>query len=212
MRLSTQEIISCDKANYQCDGGYVNRVLNWGKRKGFVPEECFPYEGKSTECDEDHLTVNECRANNNVFKIVDYCLAQDEVGIKKEILKNGPVVAQMTIFTDFLTYKEGIYHRSEDAFKFNGQHVVKIVGWERQGEGNDYWIIENTFGEDWGELGTVRILASDKSTMLDFFAVGIAAYPYTMAEYYAMQDQMSAQPTQGGEDDSTVDLDSTATE
>lgn len=134
------------------------------------------------------MATNECRANNNVYKIIDYCLAQDEIGIKKEILKNGPVIAQMTIFTDFLTYKEGIYHRSEDAFKFNGQHIVKIVGWDKQGDGNDFWIVENTFGEDWGENGTVRVLASDKSTMLDFIAVGVAAYPYTLAEYYANQE------------------------
>ena len=144
------------------------------------------------------MTTNDCRANNTIYKIVDYCLAQDDVGIKKEILKNGPVIAQMTIFTDFLTYKEGIYHRSEDSFKFNGQHIVKIVGWDRQGEGNDYWVIENSFGEDWGELGHARILVSDKSTQLDFFAIGVAAYPYTMAEYYAMQDQMGQKNAQGG--------------
>jgi hypothetical protein len=37
----------------------------------------------------------------------------------------------MTVFTDFLTYKDGIYHRTEDAFKFNGQHIVKIIGWDK---------------------------------------------------------------------------------
>ena len=37
----------------------------------------------------------------------------------------------------------------------------------------------------------MRILASDKSTQLDFFAIGVAAYPYTMAEYYTMQEQMN---------------------
>lgn len=119
-----------------------------------------------------------------VYKVIDYCLAQDDIGLKKEILKNGPVIAQMTIFTDFLTYKEGIYHRTEDAFKFNGQHVVKIVGWDKQGEGNDFWIVENSWGEDWGEEGVVRVLANDKSTQLDFYAIGVATYPYTLAEYY----------------------------
>lgn len=101
-----------------------------------------------------------------IYKVIDYCLAQDEhFGLKKEILKNGPVVAQMTVFTDFLTYKEGVYHRTEDAFKFNnGQHIVKIVGWDRQGDGAEFWLIENTFGNDWGENGYARILASDKST------------------------------------------------
>jgi cathepsin B len=131
VRLSTQELVSCDNSNYHCDGGYVNRVLNWGKRKGFILEQCLAYNGTKGECDEEHLETNECRANNIMYKVIDYCLAQEDIGIKKEILKNGPVVAQMTVFTDFLTYKDGVYHRTEDAFKFNGQHIVKIVGWDR---------------------------------------------------------------------------------
>ena len=98
------------------------------------------------------------------YKVIDYCLAQDDIGIKREILQNGPVIAQMVVYTDFLTYKEGVYHRTEDAFRFNGQHIVKIIGWDRQGDGHEFWLIENSFGEDWGENGYARILASDKST------------------------------------------------
>lgn len=101
----------------------------------------------------------------------------------------------MTIFTDFLTYKDGLYHRTEDAFKFNGQHVVKIVGWDKQADGGDFWIVQNTWGEDWGDNGFVKILAQDKSTMLDFFAIGVAVYPMTMHEYYTMQSSMNTQRT-----------------
>ena len=95
-------------------------MLNWGKRKGFIPESCYEYKGKKSECREDHLDTNECRVNNTFYRVIDFCLAQDETGIKLEIMKNGPVISQMTIFTDFLTYKDGLYHRTEDAFKFNG--------------------------------------------------------------------------------------------
>ena len=110
-------------------------MLNWGKRKGFIPEECMPFIAKKGDCPEDHLQTDECRQNNNLYKVIDFCLANEELGIKKEILKNGPVVAQMTVYTDFLAYKEGMYHRTEDAFKFNGQHIVKIIGWEKNTDG-----------------------------------------------------------------------------
>ncbi len=93
MTLAAQEIINCDKANYQCDGGYVTRVFNWGKRKGFIPEKCYPYTGVAEECEDDHLESNDCRVNNDFYRVIDYCLAQDDIGIKQEILKNGPVVA-----------------------------------------------------------------------------------------------------------------------
>ena len=52
----------------------------------------------------------------------------------------------MIVYTDFLTYKEGIYHRTEDSFKFNGQHIVKIIGWEKNADGQEFWIIENVWG------------------------------------------------------------------
>lgn len=41
------------------------------------------------------MVDNECRQSNNVYKVVDFCLAQEIDGVKREILKNGPVIAQM---------------------------------------------------------------------------------------------------------------------
>lgn len=55
----------------------------------------------------------------------------------------------ITPFTDFLTFSDGTYMRTNDAFKLQGNHVVKVLGWENV-KGNDAWIIENTWGEDWG--------------------------------------------------------------
>ena len=65
--------------------------------------------------------------NNTIYRIIDYCLAAEELGIKKEILKNGLVIAQMTVYTDFFTYKYDSYHRSEDSFKFNGQSLLRLL-------------------------------------------------------------------------------------
>ena len=36
IQLSAQEIIDCDGNQFGCDGGYVNKVLNFGKKKGFI--------------------------------------------------------------------------------------------------------------------------------------------------------------------------------
>jgi hypothetical protein len=41
VHLSAQELIDCDKTSKGCDGGNVNRVLLWGKRKGFIATECY---------------------------------------------------------------------------------------------------------------------------------------------------------------------------
>jgi len=40
---------------------------------------------------------------------LDYCVVGKEEAIKREILKNGPVVANMKIYKDFLIYKSGVF-------------------------------------------------------------------------------------------------------
>ena len=56
----------------------------------------------------------------------------------------------MNPFTDMLTYSEGVYTRTQDAFRFPGNHIFKIVGWESTFDGGSAWIVENTWGQDWG--------------------------------------------------------------
>lgn len=51
----------------------------------------------------------------------------------------------------------------------------------------------------------MRVLASDKSTQLDFFAIGVAVYPYTMQQYYAFQE-LQRRDAQA-ETEAEVDLD-----
>ena len=188
VKLSAQEILDCDKGNHGCSGGYTSRVFNWGKRKGFIPETCYETTGEQGECPDDHMTDNNCRLTNNFYRVMDYCLAQDIIGIKKEILKNGPVIGQLTPYTDFLTYKEGIYSRTQEAFKFPGNHLVKVVGWETQPNESMAWIVENSWGEDWGDNGYAKIMSGGE-TSLDFYAIGVAVYPMSMADYYAQQQQ-----------------------
>jgi C1A family cysteine protease len=186
VKLSSQEIIDCDMGNHGCSGGFTTRVFNWGKRKGFVPEECYPATNEQGECPDEYMTESSCRIDNNFYRVMDYCMAYEVTGIKKEILKNGPVIGQITPFTDMLTYKEGVYQRTQEAFKFPGNHLVKVVGWETMPDESSVWIIENTWGEDWGDNGYAKINSGGETT-LDFYAIGTAIYPFSMAEYYAQQ-------------------------
>lgn len=108
VKLSRAEVLDCDKSSKACKGGTVNRPLTWGKRKGFITEECYK-PAEEGVCPEDHLMENECRLSQEIYKVVDLCLAKDVEGIKREILANGPVIAQLNPYTDFLTYSEGVY-------------------------------------------------------------------------------------------------------
>jgi len=181
IRLSTQEILECDVGNQGCTAGFANRVLMFGQNKGFVPEECIEPSEKVNECEVDHFENNECRLENFVFKVHDYCAAQGDENIKREIIKNGPVVSQMTVFNDFLAYGEGVYHKTPEAMKFTGQHIVKIVGWSKSMDGTTEWIIENTWGEDWGEKGYAKI-SGKGDTGIEGMVFGMLISHQTQAE------------------------------
>jgi len=81
-----------------------------------------------------------------------------------------------------LAYKDGSYHRTPDAFKFNGQHIVKIVGWGQSMDGSTEWIIENSWGADWGEDGYAKIIGKG-DTGIDQYALGFEIMEKTIADY-----------------------------
>jgi hypothetical protein len=72
--------------------------------------------------------------------------------IKKALLKHGPLVTSMKVYTDFYYYESGIY---EHVFgNFEGYHAVIIVGYNDEAE---YWICKNSWGTQWGEEGWFNI-------------------------------------------------------
>lgn len=93
--LSVQEILDCDSGNMACDGGVVNKVYNFGMKKGFIESDCYEYEAKMKDCELDHYESNVCRAEEMFYRVQDYCIAISEENIKRELVKNGPVVVQM---------------------------------------------------------------------------------------------------------------------
>lgn len=51
--LSPQDMVSCDTANFGCDGGYLNKAWDYLEKKGIPSDSCEPYEsasGRSPAC------------------------------------------------------------------------------------------------------------------------------------------------------------------
>jgi cathepsin B len=74
----------------------------------------------------------------------------------KELMTNGPIEVAFTVYQDFMAYHGGVY--SHKTGQMMGGHAVKLIGWGVTSEGTKYWTIANSWGEDWGEEGTFRIL------------------------------------------------------
>ena len=171
--LSAQELLSCDTANKGCRGGYVNNALEYTVMRGITTEECLPYKGTfDAKCSDMCAEPMKVRPES-------FCILFGDNDIKREIMKNGPVVSSMEVYTDFLSYKTGIYTKGEDVPKFSGYHTIKIVGWgvedgseDEPNKGNKYWIIENSWGEDWGQNGYAKI-AEGQNLFFEQYAYNI---------------------------------------
>ena len=171
--LSAQELLSCDTANKGCRGGYVNNALEYTVMRGLATEECLPFKGTfDAKCSEMCAEPMKVRPES-------FCVLFGDNDIKREIMKNGPVVSSMEVYTDFLSYKTGVYTKGEDVPKFSGYHTIKIVGWgvedgseEEPNKGNKYWIIENSWGEDWGQNGYAKI-AEGQNLFFEQYAYSI---------------------------------------
>jgi hypothetical protein len=68
--------------------------------------------------------------------------------IQHDIMTNGPVATTFNAYSDFWTYDTSkIYHKSPDAVFVSG-HAILLIGWK-----DDYWIFQNSWGDDWGNHG-----------------------------------------------------------
>lgn len=69
-------------------------------------------------------------------------------------MTNGPVVGEIYVYSDLLTYKSGVYHHVSG--KSLGGRAIKIVGWGVENE-VPYWLVANSWNEDWGDNGFFKI-------------------------------------------------------
>jgi len=170
LMLSAQELLSCDVRQRGCDGGDMDTAWEYIERQGLVSELCFPYQADramgNIGCKSKCSTETPLKAASHCVVGGDPDMPAAEVmkGIKKEIFNNGPVDAAIFLVDDFLVFQRGLYQEERTATPLvnrNRQrllHAVKIIGWGQE-RGLDYWIIENSWGEDWGENGYARIRA-----------------------------------------------------
>jgi len=74
--------------------------------------------------------------------------------IQADIAQYGSATAAFTVYSDFPTYKSGVYKHTTGSQL--GGHAIRIMGWGTE-NGEDYWLVANSWNEEWGDHGTFKI-------------------------------------------------------
>mmetsp|Transcript_43500 Transcript_43500/g.102505 ORF Transcript_43500/g.102505 Transcript_43500/m.102505 type:complete len:357 (-) Transcript_43500:93-1163(-) len=149
--LSEQQLVDCAKdGNSGCDGGVMDKAFEYMRDSGACAEGTYGYKGRSGKCEDDTCELAIEASKIHGYKIV----AADDEDALLEALSDQPV--SVLIEADqkaFQHYRSGILSK-ECGTKVD--HGVLAVGYGVE-DGTKYWKIKNSWGQEWGEEGFVRI-------------------------------------------------------
>lgn len=162
LRFSQQALIDCSWGfgNNGCDGGEDFRAYQWMLKHGGIPTEdqYGPYLGQDGYCHANNVTLT--------AKITGYVNVTpgDEQALRLAIFKHGPIsVAIDASHKTFSFYSNGIYYDEECGNKEeNLDHAVLAVGYGTI-NGQDYWLIKNSWSNYWGNDGYVLMSAKNNN-------------------------------------------------
>ncbi|KAK1399287.1 Cysteine proteinase [Heracleum sosnowskyi] len=183
--LSEQQLVDCDHECDQdgdcdagCNGGLMTSAFQYTiKAGGLEREKDYPYTGKDGKCKFDKTKVAASVANYSVVSI-------DEDQIAANLVKNGPLSVGINAAW-MQTYIKGVscpYICSKNRL----DHGVLLVGYGAAGyapirlKEKPYWIIKNSWGENWGEHGYYKICRGQK-----YDTCGVDSMVSTVAAFHS---------------------------
>ena len=84
-----------------------------------------------------------------------------------EIYLRGPVKASVDA-TPLVNYSGGVMWDAPEYHSDHHNHGVSIVGWDYDEDKNEtFWIVRNSWGEFWGEMGFFRIQLGKNLLMIE---------------------------------------------
>ena len=89
-------------------------------------------------------------------------------------LQKGPISVAFTVYADFPTYKSGVYkHTTGSAL---GGHAVEMIGYGNDPTGGDYWLVKNSWNDQWGDAGCFKIARGSDECGIEGSAASIDGF------------------------------------
>ncbi|KAM9976004.1 hypothetical protein ACTFIR_009845 [Dictyostelium discoideum] len=159
--LSEQNIIDCtiDMGNNGCMGGLASIAFDFIiKQKGIDSEFNYPYEGYLVEPYEGR---GRCRYNSFYSKasISSYIEIErfNENELTQSLLKSPVSVMIDASQLSFMLYKSGVYKDPSCSSTILNHGILNIGFGVTPENGNEYYILKNSFGTKWGMKGYIYL-------------------------------------------------------
>lgn len=152
--LSEQNILDCSQkfGNDGCQGGQMDFAFTYVKaNNGIDTEDSYPYQAENLTCRYQSKTKG---ATDSGF--VDIAEGSEEE-LQAATATVGPISIAIDASQDsFQFYSDGVYYEptcSSDHL----DHAVLVVGYDTDENGQEYWIVKNSWGENWGKAGYINM-------------------------------------------------------
>jgi KDEL-tailed cysteine endopeptidase len=139
--LSESQQADCDTA-----GGCNECAFKYLQTHQACTESSYPYQ-----C-PDSRGCRSCTAATPVIKSYAVVQQSNETALKAAVFER-PVAIGIAASGDFMNYKNGIFSGSCPGGR---DHAVVLVGYGSQ-NGQNFWILRNSWNTGWGENGYMRI-------------------------------------------------------
>ncbi|XP_063904975.1 procathepsin L-like [Zophobas morio] len=148
--VSEQQLVDCVQAAAGCDGGWMTDAFTYVAQNGGIDSEgAYPYEAANGNC---RYRDDQVAARLTGYA---YLTGPDENMLADMVANSGPVSVAFDADGDFGYYSGGVYYNPDcDPNKFT--HAVLIVGYGNE-DGQDYWLVKNSWGDGWGLGGFVKM-------------------------------------------------------
>eukprot|EP01004_Peranema_trichophorum_P005313 NODE_4176_length_1213_cov_212.026606_g3678_i0.p1 GENE.NODE_4176_length_1213_cov_212.026606_g3678_i0~~NODE_4176_length_1213_cov_212.026606_g3678_i0.p1 ORF type:complete len:326 (+),score=63.87 NODE_4176_length_1213_cov_212.026606_g3678_i0:62-1039(+) len=209
--LAIQYILNCGTQQAgSCHGGDHLATYGFIKGTGFIPyDTCLQYEACSSESTEGRCAsgnwqcsaINTCRTCNTFAayggkcvgvtkfpnaSIAEYGPISGAAKMKAEIYARGPIACGVNAAA-ILNYKGGVF--DDPSAGTDIDHIISIVGWGLDSATNkEYWIVRNSWGQYWGELGYFRAVLGGNQLGLESDCAWATPKSWTEVNFPCFED------------------------
>ncbi|KAJ8680058.1 hypothetical protein QAD02_015845 [Eretmocerus hayati] len=155
--LSEQQLVDCSGSygTNGCDGGLVVPSFEYIRdNEGIDTEESYPYKAEDAKC--------RFKSANVGAKITGYVKIEkgDEDDLRTAVATVGPVSVSIHVSENFKFYESGIFYDPKcNPDRLN--HAVLVVGYGTDENGQDYWLVKNSWNETWGDDGYIKMARNE---------------------------------------------------